>query len=70
MILEGQTVIRDKPTATQWFNGMNAISRGVETRRLTDRFFRDGDARNCCHCPIVKNTGETNQEMDSFTVQG
>ena len=32
MILEGQTVVKDKPTATQWFNEMNAISRGVETR--------------------------------------
>ena len=32
MILEGQKVVKDKPIASQWFNEMNAISRGVETR--------------------------------------
>ena len=26
------TVVKDKPSASQWFNEMNAISRGVETR--------------------------------------
>ena len=26
------TVVKDKPTVSQWFNEMNAISRGVETR--------------------------------------
>jgi hypothetical protein len=28
----GDTVVEDKPDASQWFNEMNAISRGVETR--------------------------------------
>ena len=32
MVLEGQKVVKDKPIASQWFNEMNAISRGVETR--------------------------------------
>ncbi len=32
MVLEGQIVVKDKPTASQWFNEMNALSRGVETR--------------------------------------
>ncbi len=32
MVLEGQKVVKDKPTASQWFNEMNAISCGVETR--------------------------------------
>jgi len=32
VFLEGQIVVKDKPTASQWFNEMNAISRGVETR--------------------------------------
>ena len=26
------TVVKDKPIASQWFNEMNAISRGIETR--------------------------------------
>jgi len=32
VVLEGQIVVKDKPTASQWFNEMNAISCGVETR--------------------------------------
>ena len=32
MVLEGQKVVKDKPIASQWFNEMNAISHGVETR--------------------------------------
>jgi hypothetical protein len=32
MVLEGQKVVKDKPSASRWFNEMNAISRGVETR--------------------------------------
>ena len=32
MILERQTMVKDKPTAPHWFNKMNAISCGVETR--------------------------------------
>jgi len=32
MVLEGQNSVKDKPTASQWFNKMNAISCGVETR--------------------------------------
>ena len=32
MVLEGQKVVKDKPITSQWFNEMNAISRGAETR--------------------------------------
>ena len=29
---EANTVVKDKPTASQWFNEMNAIARGVARR--------------------------------------
>jgi len=32
VVLERQKVVKDKPTPSQWFNEMNAIFRGVETR--------------------------------------
>ena len=32
MALEGQKVVKGKPIVSEWFNEMNAISRGVETR--------------------------------------